>query len=310
MTLQLRAEAQAKVNLALAVTGRRDDGYHTLRSVFLRLALHDTLEADTDESADSDRLFIDGEPVTAGPENLVLRAAALLRELIGGPLPALRFHLTKRIPAAAGLGGGSSDGAAALDLAAAAWGLRLHPSARLETALRLGADVPFFSAGHAAALVHGIGEGLQTLPAPDPVAGILLITPAERLGTASVFEEYDRQPATSAVATARVDDLAGLLHESIDGLTLAATAPMLGDGNDLWAPAARLSPALTEARAAAGAVLGHTMLLTGSGPTLFAIYPSEGAAARAAEQLREQALPELLGATISATATVREGEER
>ena len=307
--MQLRAEAPAKVNLALAVTGRREDGYHTLRSVFLRLALHDTLGVDIDETISEDTLVVDGEGVAAGPANLVLQAVRQMRELVGGPLPPLRFHLTKRVPVAAGLGGGSSDGAAAMDLASAAWGVRLHPSARLEAALRLGADVPFFSAGHAASLVGGVGEALQPLPAPHPPAGLLLITPAERLGTAEVFAEYDRSAPSVSVAGIRVDELAGVLRESIDGMTLAATTPMLGEANDLWAPAARLSPSLAALRETVGAVTGHTLLLTGSGPTLFAVYPSEGAAERAAEQLRAQALGELEGATIIATATVKEGAD-
>jgi 4-diphosphocytidyl-2-C-methyl-D-erythritol kinase len=220
--MRLRAEPAAKVNLALAVTGRRADGYHKLRSVFLRTALHDDLEVEVDSAASGDSLEVEGDAVESGSDNLVLKAAANLRQIIGGPLPALRFKLTKRIPTAAGLGGGSSDGAAALDLAQAAWGVRLHPSARLEAALQLGADVPFFAAGHAASLVSGIGEGLQPLPAPDPPAGLLLITPAERLSTVAVFDDLDRAPAPDAAALERVEEMASLLRDKVDGMTLAA----------------------------------------------------------------------------------------
>jgi 4-diphosphocytidyl-2-C-methyl-D-erythritol kinase len=301
--MQLRAQAPAKVNLALAVTGRRGDGYHSLRSVFVRLALHDELEVDIDELAEADSLRIDGEDVDAGPGNLVLKATAQLRAIIGGPLPALRFRLTKRIPVAAGLGGGSADGSAALDLAQAAWGVRLHPSARLDEALRLGADVPFFSAGHEACLVSGIGERLQPLHGPAPAAGILLITPAARLSTAAVFAEFDAAPPSDSATEERVDELASLLRQGIDGVTLAATAARLRDANDLWAGAARLSPDLVRLREAASAVLGHDLLLTGSGPTVFAVYPSGAAAEGAADGLRAQRLPELDGATITATAT-------
>lgn len=302
--MQLRAEASAKVNLALAVSGRRPDGYHTLRSIFLRLALHDRLEVDVVEDAPSDVLIVDGAALDAGPDNLVLRAAAALRADVGGPLPPLRFRLDKHIPVAAGLGGGSSDGSAALDLAQAAWGVRLHPSERLDAALRLGADVPFFSAGHPACLVSGIGEGLQPLPAPMPAAGILLIVPPERLSTAAVFAEWDAGPSMSGRAAERVTELAGLLGDGVDGITLAATTATLDEGNDLWAPAARLSPSLAEARAAASAFLGQGMLLSGSGPTLFAVYPSEGAARLAGDQLVAGDLPELAGATVIATSTV------
>lgn len=301
--MQLRAQAPAKVNLALAVTGRRGDGFHTLRSVFLRLALHDDLEVDVDETADADMLIVAGEPVDAGPDNLVLKAAAQLRGVIGGPLPSLRFRLFKRIPVAAGLGGGSADGSAALDLAQAAWGVRLHPTARLDAALRLGADVPFFSAGHAACLVDGVGEGLRPLAAPHPVAGILLIVPAHRLSTSAVFADYDADPELAGGATQRVDELASLLRDGIDGMTLAATTAMLSDTNDLWTPAVRLSPSLAGLREAASDLLGHSLLLSGSGPTLFAVYPSDEAAERAARRLLDERIPELVDATIIATAT-------
>ena len=195
---RFEADAHAKINLALAVTGTRDDGYHELRSVFLRLALHDRLEAELDPGAAADRLVVEGEHV-ATDADLVLRAARELRAVIDPALPALRFSLRKRVPAAAGLGGGSSDAAAAIDLALAAWGVRLHPAERLGAAARIGADVPFFSAGHGAALVEGIGEHVTPLPAPDPPAGILLVTPRDRLSTAAVFAEYDREPSQGAL---------------------------------------------------------------------------------------------------------------
>lgn len=303
-----RAEAHAKINLALAITGVRDDGYHLLRSVFVRLALHDRLEAEVDPGAGADRLDIDGE-LAATDDNLVLRAAAQLRAAIDRSLPPLRFRLTKRIPSAAGLGGGSADAATAIDLALQAWGVRLHPAQRLEAALHLGADVPFFAAGHGAALVSGIGESLVPLPAPQPPAGLVLITPSERLSTAAVFAELDRLPNAAPGALGRVDDVADLLRERVDGLTLAATTAMLRDANDLWAPASRLSPGLAAARGAAAGILGRAALLTGSGPTLFAVYPSEAAATRAAITLQAAAPVELDGAAVMSASTMGREED-
>ena len=302
-----RARAHAKINLALAITGVRDDGYHRLRSVFLRLTLHDALEVEVDPSAEADSLALDGE-LAVDDDNLVLRASAMLREAIDPTLPSLRFELKKRIPVAAGLGGGSSDAAAAIDLALQAWGIRLHPAERLEAALRLGADVPFFAAGHAASLIEGIGEHLVPLPAPEPPAGIVLITPGERLSTAAVFAELDRGPSDALSAVERVDEMAALLREEVDGMTLAATTSMLRDANDLWAPATRLSPGLAAARDAAARILGHTVLLTGSGPTLVAVYPSEAAATRAAIALLVEAPAEFEGAAIITTSTIGRGE--
>ena len=302
-----RAEAPAKVNLALAVTGRRDDGYHTLRSVFVRLILHDELEVAEAPPDAGDSLIVDGPYAVPVEDNLVLRAVGQLREVIGQGLPPLDFRLTKRIPAAAGLGGGSSDAAAAMDLALMRWGVRLHPAERLEAALRIGADVPFFSAGHPAALVHGIGEGLQPLPTLAPPAGLLLITPSDRLSTAAVFAELDRQPPSGRDVIGEVDALASGLGEVVDGGTLAALAPKLRDANDLWGPASRLSPSLTAARASAEAALEGPVMLTGSGPTLFAVYPSEASASRAAEQLQGERPAELEAATIIATSTSPNG---
>lgn len=300
---RFRAAAAAKVNLALAVTGVREDGYHRLRSVFLRLALHDELEVEVDSEADADTLTIDGD-LGAASDNLVLRAASHLRGVLGGDLPPLRFHLAKRIPAAAGLGGGSADAAAAMDLALRAWSVRMHPARRLDAALHLGADVPFFAAGHAASVVEGIGEHLVPLPAPEPPAGLVLITPRQRLSTADVFAEFDRGPGAGAAAAERVAEVADLLREGIDGMTLAAATMMLREANDLWAPAARLSPDLLTMRRAGERCLGRALLLTGSGPTLFSVYPSEAAATRAAITLQAACPSELEGADIMTTSTV------
>jgi 4-diphosphocytidyl-2-C-methyl-D-erythritol kinase len=302
----LRAHAQAKVNLALAVTGTREDGYHLLRSVFLRLALHDVLEVELDPSAGADSLSIEGE-LEATADNLVLHAAALLRDAVGPSLPALRFRLQKRIPAAAGLGGGSSDAAAALELAPRVWGVKLRPSQRLGIALRLGADVPFFAATHDAALVEGIGERLAHLPPPHPPAGLLLITPGQRLSTADVFAEFDRQPPRDSGAAARVDEMAALLGRGIDGPALATATRAIGDTNDLWPSAIRLSPGLAAAREAATRILGRAVMLSGSGPTLFAVYPSEAAATHAAITLQSERSAALRHAVISTTTSIGRG---
>ena len=304
----LRRQAPAKVNLALAVSGRRDDGYHLLRSVFLRLALHDVLEAEPDPTGGPDSLSIEGE-LEATEDNLVLRATALLREAVGPPLPALRFRLQKRIPAAAGLGGGSSDAAAALELALQAWGVQLRPAQRLRTALRLGADVPFFAAAHGAAVVQGIGERLTRLPAPDPPAGLVLITPRQRLSTADVFAELDRRPSRDSGVAARVDELAALLARGIDGTALAAATQELADTNDLWPPAIRLSPGLAAAHDAATRVLGRAVMLSGSGPTLFAVYPSEAAATHAAITLQSERPAALEDAVILTTTSSERGAD-
>ena len=312
------AEAPAKVNLGLAITGRREDGYHRLRSVFLRLALHDHLEVRAAaDSRGADELVVEGDPGLPVHDNLVLRAAASLRATAHPrgvedrpgaaepSLPALRFRLDKHIPAAAGLAGGSSDAAAALALAAGAWGLPSDRATLLEVAGRLGADVPFFVAAHGAALVSGVGEVIEPLPEPWPPPGVLLVTAAERLSTAAVFAEFDRgaaPPGVDAPGTeAMVEHLAVALRSGLDGAVLADLADGLRDANDLWPAAARLSPSLTTAREALESILGRAVLLTGSGPTLLAVYPSLEAATSAAAELEQARPPALRGATILAT---------
>ncbi len=203
----LRLEAQAKVNLALAVTGTRPDGYHELRSVFLRLELADTLTLagpaapDAEPGAAPDELVIEGDPECPVADNLVLRATEGFRRLAsdaGVAVPAIRLQLTKRIPMAAGLAGGSSDAAATLRLLAAR-----HPDAASRAELRrlaarLGADVPFFLDGAGAALVTGIGETLEPLPPPIDPVGILLLTPPEGSSTPAVFRAWDESAGASA----------------------------------------------------------------------------------------------------------------
>ena len=144
--------APAKLNLTLAVV-RRPDGYHALHSVFVPLALADRLSL-SPAGADRDSLHVTGFETGPLEDNLVLRAIAATRLAVGGewaagpgPAPALAARLDKRIPVAAGLAGGSSDAAAALDGALEAWGAELDRDARLAIATRLGSDVPFFLAG-------------------------------------------------------------------------------------------------------------------------------------------------------------------
>ncbi len=317
--------APAKINLVLEVAGRRPDGFHELRSVFAPLALADTLSvgfarsrpaADGSTVRSADRLAITGAPGLPVEENLVLRAAALLRAGTARPLPPLAFRLRKRIPVAAGLGGGSSDALAALDLAASAWGLRLGERRRLRLAALLGSDVPFFALG-GWALAGGRGERLRRLPPPagGPL-GVLLVVPAARLSTRDVFAALDaageegtregRAGAAGARGTSGAEPparpgarlaappgaghgdaarLADLLRRGVRTTDVAAIAP----SNDLLPAAARLLPELEPLRRGLSALLGRAVHLSGSGPSLAVLYPSPWAARRAASVVRAAA---------------------
>lgn len=295
MSERLRGLARAKINLGLAVLGRRPDGYHDLASVFVRLALADALSVafaggppTTDPAADL--LEVVGRRPTEDPgQDLVLRAAALLRTEAGRPLPPLAFRLVKRIPVAAGLGGGSADAAAALALAGRAWGLVLGRAQRLELAARLGSDVPFFAAGLPAAWVEGRGERIESVPPPGDL-GVLLVSPKAGLDTAAVFAAFDRlaaaearsQPPRDAVPerAGRASGEAGAWSSTVGDLAAA-----MRDGNDLWPAAADLCPGLVELRERLERSLERPVLLSGSGPTLVALYPSGTAAAAAVRRV-------------------------
>jgi 4-diphosphocytidyl-2-C-methyl-D-erythritol kinase len=283
----LVARPSAKVNLTLAVGPPEADGYHPLSSVFLRLGLADHLAAALDSAAAQDSLSVEGPPGIPVEGNLVLQAVTEIRRLVAQPLPPLSMDLVKRIPVAAGLGGGSSDGAAALGLAEAAWGVRLAPAARLELAHRLGSDVPFFVADAPAALVEGRGQHVTPLPAVAGGAGLLLALSPVRVQTGPAYARHDELAAggSSSAASSLTRDLAQAFRDGLDGAALAGWAGRLREANDLWPAACSLAPSIGRLRAALEDCTGRAWLLTGSGSALFAIYASDQAALAAAETL-------------------------
>jgi 4-diphosphocytidyl-2-C-methyl-D-erythritol kinase len=299
------ARPRAKINLTLAVGPRRPDGFHEIRSVFLLVGLADLLGVATGEGSD-DTLepYTGAQPAAlrgGGTDDLVLRAARELRAELGSERPpALVFRLDKRIPVAAGLGGGSSDAAAALTLAAKVWGLGLAHERKQTVAARVGSDVPFFASGARAALVGGRGEIVMALEPPRGPVGVLLVTPGTRLSTADVFAAFDelREP-TSASADA-TDELAASLARGMSGEALAKAAATLRDANDLWPAAVALAPELAALREASERVLGRPMLLTGSGATMFCLYPSLDHAVAAGRTLVEVLVSGLAEARVAA----------
>ncbi len=290
--------APAKINLGLAITDLRLDGYHELRSVFLRVGLCDRLTArPAGPGATADVLEVVGDADCPIADNLVLRAARLVRDSIevdGADLPPLALTLAKQIPMGAGLAGGSSDAAAAIDVCAESWGIGISPESRLSLAARLGADVPFFAAGGPAALVEGIGERLEPLPGVRGGFGVVLVTPPIRMATREAFAAFDAlDRAASTRAAAAVGDLAEALRAGLDGSQLATMAASLRDANDLWPAAAVLAPELRGLRSTLERGLERPILMTGSGSTLVALYPSVGEAAAAGAGLAaDRVLPE------------------
>ena len=260
--------AHAKVNLTLEVLGKRPDGYHEIRSVFRRLALHDTLRI---EPAAALSVVCD-VPGLDGPHNLAFRAGLLLQQETGH-IGGARMAITKAIPVAAGLGGGSSDAAAALFGLDALWGTALPPDRLAALAARLGSDVPFFLLG-GTALGSGRGEILQPLPDP-PDCPVLLIRPPIAVSTAAVYGAVASTDYGDGTISAR---LAALPSETGPGRWPLA--------NDLQPVTCRLYPvvaAVLEALAGWGALQAQ---MCGSGPTCFGLYNAEDGAVQGAERAR------------------------
>lgn len=270
-------EAPAKINLFLHLTGRRADGYHLIDSVFVFTDFGDRLTV-----GPSDRLeLVSGGPMAtvlgeAGGENIVLRAARRLAQEAGIG-PRARIELEKRIPVAAGLGGGSADAAAALVALDRLWRLDTPREALAALALDLGADVPACLAGQACH-VRGIGELLSPLGGV-PAWGVLLVNPRRAVPTPRVFQGFrDSRQAFRAP----LDDVAD--WRDLDWLAAAT-------GNDLEAPALAIEPAIGEVVAALRALPGCRLArMSGSGATCFALF-EDRAAARHARALLERAHP-------------------
>jgi 4-diphosphocytidyl-2-C-methyl-D-erythritol kinase len=280
--------APAKLNLTLSVVGRRADGFHDLHSVFVPLALADRLSlAPARAAGDDDTLHVSG--FDAGPvaDNLVSRAIAAARAAVGeGPgrpaTPALAARLEKHIPVAAGLGGGSSDAAAAFDGALEAWGAELDPERRAHAAASIGSDVPFFLRG-IPALVEGRGERLTPLKGVHGHPGILLVTPAAALRTPDVFAVFDATRGRGDGSIRMTSEhLAQELGNGLSATDLIARAGVLASANDLLPAAILVQPGLVGVRRALTRTLIRAVGMTGSGPTLWTLYPSLAEAQAAA----------------------------
>jgi 4-diphosphocytidyl-2-C-methyl-D-erythritol kinase len=270
----LHEAAPAKVNLFLHVTGRRADGYHLLDSLVVFPAAGDTLSYSPGGPL---ALALDGPEagaLAAEPDNLVLRAARLLAEA-AGIAPHGTLRLSKHLPVASGIGGGSADAAAALRMLRRAWGLGLDNTALAALALRLGADVPACLASRAARM-EGVGEVLGATPGL-PAFGIVLANPRQALPTPAVFRA--RGGGTTPRAT---------LPPSWPDAT--AMARDLGAcRNDLEDAAIGLCPAVAEVLAALRALPGCLLArMSGSGATCFALLPDAAAAAIASDSLPDR----------------------
>jgi 4-diphosphocytidyl-2-C-methyl-D-erythritol kinase len=272
--MSIVVEAHAKINWALWISGRRSDGYHEMDMLMQQVALCDDL---TLEEADDLTLWVDGEP-SQDHNNLVLRAASALRELTGVRRGA-RVLLTKRIPARAGLGGGSADCAAALRALNALWGLNLSDETLLKIGLKLGADVPYCLAG-GLCRVRGIGEIVERLP-EGPRVYLALSRLGDGLSTADVFRVWDSSPAFPPMDALGAAE--ALRSGDFDRLRIAAR-------NALIAPAASILLEIPEKIGQLYDAGARYAQMSGSGSTVYGVYESLDKARRAAEILEKSAI--------------------
>lgn len=261
--------APAKLNLGLAVVGRRTDGYHKLVTLMVSLRLADTVRV---EPARAFSLACD-HPALIGDDNLALRAARALQSAVGEQRAA-HITLSKRIPVAAGLGGGSSDAAATLVALDALWGTNVSDDMLLRLARELGADVPF--ALYAGAMVaRGIGDLLT--PAPLPAVWLALITPRATIPRKTVALYAALREADFGAGGAILRQVAALRQgKPLDPALLE---------NTFLPPLEQIAPAVREAREQMAAI-GHAAFLTGSGPTLYALFHNEHEATQYADHWR------------------------
>lgn len=259
---ELVIEAHAKVNLTLEVLGKRDDGYHDIVSIMQTIDLHDSVSL----SPSDDLTLVCDDPGLAGDDNLAIIAARKLRDATGARAGA-DIRLEKRIPVTAGLGGGSSDAAAVLTGLNGLWGLDLDLAALEKIAVEVGSDVPYFLSG-GTALVQGRGEHVVPLPHAN-ILWMVVLSPESPEGevpdkTAQLYGEVSRSDYTRGVLTHK---LAGRIRGGGD-------APAQFYFNVLEPYAATVFPGYNAVRETFRGLGAMGILMSGAGPSMFALAPS------------------------------------
>ncbi len=269
----MKQQAYAKINLTLDITGRDEKGYHLLSSLFARVSLSDTVTLVS--GGKGIHLQCNLPFIPTDERNLCYKAVLSFSDELSIPPGNFYINIWKRIPVCAGLGGGSSDAAAVLQLLCRHYGISSEDPAVLRAALRIGADVPFFLKG-GLCLAEGIGEKLTLLP---PLTGyaVLIAKTSERASTPEVYREYDSRgelqcPTTPAFLQA--------LREKRD------ISPYVS--NHLTNAAVSLCPSVeglkTQLRAA-GALAAE---MSGSGSAVYGLFPSVEAARNASKKIDAQ----------------------
>ncbi|MGZ5436854.1 MAG: 4-(cytidine 5'-diphospho)-2-C-methyl-D-erythritol kinase [Pyrinomonadaceae bacterium] len=270
----LTIPAFAKINWSLRVLGKRDDGYHEIDTVLQTVSLHDTI---TFERTNDDviRLWCDDRSVPVDKTNLVWRAAAALRERYSIRRGA-RVRLEKRVPAEAGLGGGSSDAAATLIALAFLWEMEMSADDLVQIAEGLGSDVPFFLCGGTA---RATGRGSVVEPLEDlPQKHLLVIKPNASISTAKAYSTLNRAALTSS-------DSKPILFRSQTSNS-SATIDLNVLHNDFEPPVFQLEPEIERAKVALLKSGARAAMLSGSGSAVFGIFENQDAQERAIQAIK------------------------
>lgn len=271
--MRITLEAPAKVNLYLEVGAVRRDGYHGVRTVMQAVELCDLVEVELG-GVGGMALEVEGD-APAGEDNLCLKAAAAFARAVGEPL-AGRIRLVKRIPTAAGLGGGSSDAAAVLRALNRLRGEELGREALLRTAASLGSDVPFFLLG-GTALGEGRGERVSPLAQAPPLP-LLLLNPGRGLETGEVYRRFDLCGGDEPPEGGPRGLIAALPLGEAD-----MVAPFLF--NSLQRAALELAPETRRLLERGGRAGARGALVSGSGPSVFLLAGDDASARRLEEEM-------------------------
>ena len=275
---QLTVEGQAKINLSLDILGKRSDGYHEVAMVMQSIGLSDTLELEKLPADGQVELELAGAAagIEADESNLAWRAAALLlRE--GQVHGGVRMRLTKRIPIAAGLAGGSTDAASALRGVNELYELGYDPGQLCEFGARLGMDIPFCLRG-GTMLATGRGEMLRRLP-DMPRTYVVLAKPPIGISTAWAYQHYDAEGAEHHPDNERLEqEIASGERKAIAGLLCNVLASVSIKKYGIISEYKQL---MLQAGAMAA-------MMSGSGPTVFGLCPDEDTAGNVAELLRRE----------------------
>jgi 4-diphosphocytidyl-2-C-methyl-D-erythritol kinase len=271
MHRSIQLKSFAKINWTLDVLFRRDDGYHELRTIYQTVSLHD--EVSLNETNAQIEIVCDDSRVPCDETNLAFRAAAALREATNTAKGA-RIEIQKRIPVAAGLGGGSSNAAATLLALVKLWKLEIDESELFQIAATLGSDVPFFLIGGTAL---GVGRGEEVYPVEQVhCEHIVLVNPGFPVSTRDAYGKLSRLTTPEA---AFIIPFTLLAAKGIRELPLVAR-------NDLEGPVLAAHPEISEVKRGLLSLGAKHALMSGSGATVFGVFDNLQAAEQSETEMR------------------------